>query len=495
MKERKIVLAIVLCYLFMLGYQVADLRVGGIEKKAAKESYEAAAISEQIPEYMKYTQQQNETEQQQSLEAQENTKQQQSLEAQENTKQQQSSEGQENIKQKKEREQLANLLHAKGAVLMDGYTGRVLYGKNEEEELPMASTTKIMTCIVTLEQADPEEMVEVSPYAASMPDVQLSICAGERYRLKDLLLSLMLESHNDSAVAIAEYIGEKAVRAGLVSGTGENPVSAAKDRTTDESRRLVAAFAKLMNQKAGELGCEHTCFITPNGLDSSMTVETETGEPKEKIHSTTAAELAAIMRYCVSISEKREQFLEITRTRDAAFADAEGKRSFSCTNHNRYLDMRQGALSGKTGFTGKAGYCYIGAVKEQDRFLIIALLACGWPPSKTLKWKDMETLVTYGLKQYQYTKIGGREKMQMAYRFSIRNEKGRKTGSSIDLKADIQGEEFEGLLGEGETVKNWWYLDLPVQVQEGDHIDAEAGWYETVVENTAVHGTKLEWHR
>ncbi|MDO5410064.1 MAG: hypothetical protein Q4F21_06355, partial [Lachnospiraceae bacterium] len=100
-------------------------------------------------------------------------------------------------------------LHAKGAVLMDGYTGRVLYGKNASLALPMASTTKIMTCIVALEYGDPEAPVEISSYAASMPDVQLGIQAGETYQLGDLLLSLMLESHNDSAAAIAEFIAEQ----------------------------------------------------------------------------------------------------------------------------------------------------------------------------------------------------------------------------------------------------------------------------------------------
>ena len=129
-------------------------------------------------------------------------------------------------------------LYAQSAVLMDADTGRILFEKNGEQQMPMASTTKIMTLLVTLENADLEGEVLVSSYAASMPDVQLNIREGERYRLRDLCYSLMLESHNDTAVAIAEHVG------GSVEG-----------------------FASMMNQKARDLGCFHTYFITPNGLD------------------------------------------------------------------------------------------------------------------------------------------------------------------------------------------------------------------------------------
>ena len=98
-------------------------------------------------------------------------------------------------------------LYSTAAVLMDADTGRVLYGKNADVSLPMASTTKIMTCILALELADPEETVTVSAYAAGQPKVHLGLKAWESYRMEDLLYSLMLESHNDSAVAIAEQIG------------------------------------------------------------------------------------------------------------------------------------------------------------------------------------------------------------------------------------------------------------------------------------------------
>ncbi len=132
-------------------------------------------------------------------------------------------------------------LHAIGAALMDADSGRVLYEKKGNEPLPMASTTKIMTCIIALEKGNLEDVVTVSKYASTMPDVQLRINEGEQYILKDLLYSLMLESHNDVAVAIAEHIG------GSVQG-----------------------FAKMMNDKAKEIGCKNTHFVTPNGLDITL---------------------------------------------------------------------------------------------------------------------------------------------------------------------------------------------------------------------------------
>ena len=260
---------------------------------------------------------------------------------------------------------------AQAAVLMDGDTGRILYGKNEEHVLPMASTTKIMTCILALEHTEPDDIVTVSPYAASMPDVQLNIREGEQYRMYDLLHSLMLESHNDTAVAIAEHVGGS-----------------------------VHAFAERMNQKAKEIGCTDTCFITPNGLDG---MDQENG----KMHSTSAVDLARIMRYCILQSPKKEEFLEITRAPSHAFSDIKRTRNYSCINHNALLTMMNGAISGKTGFTNAAGYCYVGAVEQDGKTFVAALLACGWPPHKTYKWQDMRKLITYGNDAYDYYEILG----------------------------------------------------------------------------------------
>ena len=111
-------------------------------------------------------------------------------------------------------------LYAQAAVLMDADSGRVLYGKNAGEPMAMASTTKIMTCILTLEEDCLDETVTVSSYAASMPKVKLYIRQGEQYTVRDLLHSLMLESHNDSAVALAEHIGRKHLAMSEKESTG-----------------------------------------------------------------------------------------------------------------------------------------------------------------------------------------------------------------------------------------------------------------------------------
>ncbi len=288
---------------------------------------------------------------------------------------------------------LDHKLYATAAVLMDAKTGRVLYGKNEEAPMAMASTTKIMTCILLLENGNLEDTLQVSAYAASMPKVKLYIKKGETYCVKDLLYSLMLESHNDSAVALAEYIGKQYLPEEL-----KNKSTA--EYTVEESKQAVAAFAALMNQKAEEFGCTDTYFITPNGLDATETMTGENGEAIQKEHHTTAKELARIMAYCITESPQKDAFLTITRTANHSFS-ANG-RSFSCSNHNAFLNMMEGALSGKTGFTNKAGYCYVGALERDGETYTLALLACGWPNNKSYKWADSKTLFTYGLENYEY---------------------------------------------------------------------------------------------
>lgn len=317
-------------------------------------------------------------------------------------------------------------LYARSAVLMDADTGRVLFEKNGDEALPMASTTKIMTLLVTLENADLEGTVTVSSYAASMPDVQLNIREGERYRLKDLCYSLMLESHNDSAVAIAEHVG------GSVEG-----------------------FASMMNQKARDLGCYHTYFITPNGLDA---------QDEHGVHSTTARDLARIMRFCM----ENETFLSITREPSWSFTDLDGTRSFTVNNKNAFLNMMEGALTGKTGFTNDAGYCYVGALEREGKRLIVALLACGWPNNRTWKWSDTRTLMTYGLENYHLETVGD-EILQMEPAMVEDGQEG-----TVALTADIRTEQL--LMKEGESFR--MEVDRPeslaAPVEEGEIVGSVA---------------------
>lgn len=254
-------------------------------------------------------------------------------------------------------------LYALSAVLMDGENGRVLYGKEAYKGRPNASTTKVMTCILALELAKGDDYVQVSGNAASQPQTRLGMREGQQFYLEDLLYSLMLKSHNDSAVAIAEHIG------GSVEG-----------------------FAEKMNEKAKELGCKDTHFVTPNGLD---------GEDEGGIHHTTARDLALIMAYAI----KNATFVHITQTRDYTFTDISGKKHYSVHNTNAFLDMETGVISGKTGFTGNAGYCYACAVRQDERLFIVALLGCGWPGNKNYKWSDTKKLLSYGRENYQYVML------------------------------------------------------------------------------------------
>lgn len=257
-------------------------------------------------------------------------------------------------------EELAeNSLYAKAALLMDGENGRVLYGKNQNQAMPMASTTKIMTLIIALEYGNLEDVVTVSSYAASMPKVRLGIREGEQYYLKDLLYSLMLESHNDVAVAIAEHIG------GSVEG-----------------------FSRMMNQKARDLGAYDTNFVTPNGLDA-------------KGHYTTAVDLANIARYGIELPK----FVEITNTPSYGFQTVDRKRSFQVSNKNAFLTQMEGAFGVKTGFTGGAGYCFVGALKVGEKTFISVVLASGWPPHRTYKWSDTKELMQYGLEHYEKKEV------------------------------------------------------------------------------------------
>lgn len=265
------------------------------------------------------------------------------------------------------KEQLS--LHAHAALLMDASSGRVLFSQNGDEVLPNASTTKIMTCILALEYMEkhPEQVkntpVTVSGYAARMPKVKLGLQEGEQYNLSDLLYSLMLESHNDTAVAIAEYIA------------GD-----------------VDSFADRMNEKARELGCENTFFVTPNGLDK---------ERDGRWHSTTAHDLAEITAYAL----KNEAFREIIKTPSYSFSEITKGRSFCVSNKDGFLSQMEGAIGVKTGFTGKAGYCFVGALEREGKSLISVVLASGWPPDKTWKWADTKKLMEYGLEHFHKTNL------------------------------------------------------------------------------------------
>ena len=304
-------------------------------------------------------------------------------------------------------------LYALSAVLMDGESGRVLYEKDGERPLANASTTKVLTCIVALENSPGDDYVQVSQNAASQPEVKLGLQKGEQYYLEDLLYSLMLKSHNDTAVAIAEHCG------GSVEG-----------------------FARMLNRKAKQIGCKNTYFITPNGLDA----EDENGK-----HHTTAKDLALIMRYAI----KNETFLHIAQTRDYTFSEITGKRTFSVHNANAFLDMRDGVLAGKTGYTSQAGYCYVCAWEKEGKTFIVSLLGCGWPNHKTYKWSDTEKLLDFGDYNYEYETYW-KEPQTGKILVTDGVEDGQDIGTKIYLRGKCSvtayDREKEVLLKKGETV-------------------------------------------
>lgn len=277
-----------------------------------------------------------------------------------------------------------NTLHAYSAVLFDGEAGRVLYEKNGYEVLPMASTTKIITLLVVLEHTGPLDIVTVSSNAAKQPDVQLNMTAGEQYYVKDLCYSLMLESHNDTAVALAEHVG----------GSVED-------------------FAELMNAKANALGAYSANFVTPNGLDAEG-------------HGISAADLAKIAAYAI----KKEEVVKLITTSSHTFFEITKGRTFTVSNKNAFLTMMDGAIGVKTGYTGKAGYCFVGAVKRDDRLLISVVLASGWPPHKTYKWNDTLALMNYGINDFKH-KMLLNENAQYPVLPDLRVEKGQKASVSL----------------------------------------------------------------
>ena len=317
--------------------------------------------------------------------------------------------------------------------LTDGKTGRVLTGKEADSPMANASTTKILTCIVTLENCKLEEVVTISSNAASQPRVRLGMQEGERYPLKDMLYGLMLESYNDCAVAIAEY----------VAGSTES-------------------FAEMMNAKAKEIGCVDTYFITPNGLDA----EDEIG-----YHHTTARDLCRIMAYCTWESPQRQIFLQITQTRNFV-GNANGK-NYSFVNHNAFLNQMEGVLTGKTGFTNKAGYCYVAALERNGERYCIALLACGWPNNKNYKWHDARTLFEYGIENYDIKTV---KVKAIDGQLEVDGYTNKSVFSDLNYPQNLQlyatEREYEVLLAENETLKAEVVFEKNIQlpIQEDEKI-------------------------
>ena len=226
----------------------------------------------------------------------------------------------------KQKEPEAQTLYSKSCAMVDGDSGRLLYGKEAQTALPNASTTKILTCIVAMEQCKPDEVVTFSAKAASQPKVHLGAKKGEQFYMQDLWYGLMLESYNDCAYAIAEH----------VAGSAEK-------------------FAALMNEKAKKIGCTDSHFVTPNGLDA----KDEQGE-----HHTTAYDLYLIFNACIQNDTFKEIISMSSYT--MSIGDAAGNtHSLEVLPTNYYslgkTEAPEGikVFGGKTGTTDQAGCCVI----------------------------------------------------------------------------------------------------------------------------------------
>lgn len=219
---------------------------------------------------------------------------------------------------------------AAAAVVMEASTGRVLHAQNADVPLPMASTTKIMTALLALENCGLEEQVTAGEKAFGVPGTSIYLEKGETLTMEQMLYGLMLASGNDAAVAIAEHVG----------GT-------------------VADFCTMMNARAHELGCTNTHFTTPHGLPAPN-------------HYTTARELAVISRTAM----QNEVFRRIVATQRATIPWVSRGYDRVLNNKNRLLSAYNGALGIKTGYTKAAGRCLSFAAERNGMTLIGVVLNC-----------------------------------------------------------------------------------------------------------------------
>lgn len=235
-------------------------------------------------------------------------------------------------------------INSKSAIVYDRNSGTVLFSKNENEKRKMASTTKIMTCLIVLENANLDDIVSVSSKAAGTGGSRLGLHTNDKISVRNLLYGLMLCSGNDAAVALAEHVG----------GSVQN-------------------FADLMNAKALELGLSSTHFVTPHGLDNDE-------------HYTTAFELAVITNYAL----KNETFRKFVGTKSITITI--NNYSKTLTNTNELLGYLDGVYGVKTGFTNGANRCLVTAVKRDNMDIICIVLGADTKKDRT---QDSIKLIEY----------------------------------------------------------------------------------------------------
>ncbi len=238
-------------------------------------------------------------------------------------------------------------ISAQSAVLINADNGTVLFEKNSNETRPMASTTKIMTAIIAIENGDLAKEFTVDNRAVGVEGTSAYLQRGDKLTLEGALYALLLQSANDAAVAIACEI----------SGSTEN-------------------FVALMNRKCADLGLFSTHFNNPNGLPSQD-------------HYTTAIELAKLSAYCM----KNETFAKIVKEKSATVKINGTDRTF--VNHNKLLNMYEGCIGIKTGYTTESGRCLVTAAERDGCRLIAVTLNA---PSD---WSDHKKLLDHGFNNYR----------------------------------------------------------------------------------------------
>ncbi|EKQ55128.1 MULTISPECIES: D-alanyl-D-alanine carboxypeptidase family protein [unclassified Clostridium] len=248
-------------------------------------------------------------------------------------------------------------INAEGSVLIDASTGEVLFGKNEEKSFEPASTTKVMTAIITLEKCKLDDEVTVQEDFTKIDGTAIGLLKGDVLTVKDLLFGLLLESGNDCANALADHI----------SGS-------------------VPEFAKLMNAKAKELGALHTNFKNPSGLP----------DPE---HTTTAHDLALFLREAI----KNKDYMSITNTPLYTITLKNNPDKTIVVNNKNYMINKNSkyyypyAISGKNGYTLKANQTYVAAAQKDGHVLVAAFLNA---LNKDQNFKDMQTVFNYGFDNY-----------------------------------------------------------------------------------------------
>lgn len=242
---------------------------------------------------------------------------------------------------------------ARAAILLDQATGRILFSKNAHEQLPMASTTKIMTAIIVLESAKIDDVVTVSEYAAHVEGSAVDLEAGEEKTMEELVYGLILRSGNDAATAIAEHM----------SGSVEK-------------------FAERMTNRARELGATQTRFMNPHGLHHEE-------------HYTTAYDLALISAHAMSIPK----FHEISTTREKKISWTGREYDRLLRNQNKLLTLYPGADGIKTGWTTPSGRCFVGSATRDDWQLVSVVL------NAPQMWEDTTRLLDFGYEYYRWQKV------------------------------------------------------------------------------------------